>query len=338
MSHKLKKSPKPYVRVAVGVILREDGAVLLSSRPVDKPWPHWWELAGGKIEPDETVISALKRELKEEIGITATAITPWVKYVHHYSVNIVELNFCKVTAWEGDPTPLENQNIAWHQPELPMALEIGPVLPATFPVLRWLQLADRYLLSSIGEGSQQNIAAWLKKLQNALENGVGLVQFREPAWAKNATSETEQEEIFAALQQTVSLCDQYGAYCLLNSIHPTSWLPHTDGLHLRSHDAARLAQQQQSAPITADQRLAVSTHNEQDLHYAAQLNSDFVVLGHVLPTASHPNEPALGWEKFAALAALAGRPVFALGGQSADSLHLAQQHGAHGIAGIRNIE
>lgn len=338
MSNKTKKRVKPYVRVAVGVILRQDGAVLLSSRPVDKPWPHWWELAGGKIEAHESVTDALKRELKEEIGITATTITPWIKYVHHYSVNIVELNFCKVTAWEGEPTPLENQKVAWHQPELAMDLEIGPVLPATFPVLRWLQLADRYLISSIGNGHEQNIAAWLQKLQIALENGVGLVQFREPDWAIAATSEMAQEAIFAALQQTVSLCDQYGAYCLLNSVHPIKWLPHTDGLHLRSRDAAALAQQQRSAPITTDQLLAVSTHNELDLQHAAQINSDFVVLGHVLPTSSHPNEPALGWEKFTTLAANAGRPVFAIGGQSADTLSLAQQHGAHGIAGIRHIE
>lgn len=338
MSNKLKKPNKPYVRVAVGVILSDEGEVLLSSRPTDKPWPHWWELAGGKIEANESVTDALQRELKEEIGITATTISPWIKYVHHYSVNTVELNFCKVTAWQGEPTPLEGQKVAWQHPSLSMPLHIGPVLPATFPVLRWLQLADRYLLSTIGSGEKNQLSAWLEKLQNALENGVGLVQFREPVWAANATSEAAQEEIFSALQQTVYLCDQYGAYCLLNSVHPMHWLPHTDGLHLRSHDAATFAQQQQTVPIRADQLLAVSTHNQLDLQYAAQLNSDFVVLGHVLPTPSHPDEPALGWEAFTALAQTAGRPVFAIGGQSADTLSLAQQHGAHGIAGIRHIE
>lgn len=326
---------KPYVRVAVGVILREDGAVLLSSRPADKPWPLWWELAGGKIEGDESVFDALARELKEEIGINITTATPWVKYVHEYSVNIVELNFYKVTAWEGEPTPLENQQVAWHYPGQPIPLNIGPVLPATFPVLRWLQLADRYLISSIGNVA--GIAPWLLRLKEALENGVGLVQFREPAWAATATSEAEQAELFEVLQQTVALCDQYGAYCLLNSVHPTEWLPHTDGLHLRSSDAAALVAQQQSAPITEGQLLAMSTHNAAEITLAKQLNCDFVVLGHVLPTPSHPDEKPLGWERFAELAAEAGRPVFALGGMDTDIAGKARSNGGHGVAGIRGI-
>ena len=107
-----KNQTKPYVRVAVGVIVREDGAVLLSSRPADKPWPLWWELAGGKIEDNESPLEALQRELKEELGIEVDYATPWVKYVHHYEVNTVELNFYLVNDWEGEPTPLENQHIA----------------------------------------------------------------------------------------------------------------------------------------------------------------------------------------------------------------------------------
>lgn len=327
---------KPYVRVAVGVILREDGAVLLSSRPADKPWPLWWELAGGKIENEESVLEALSRELKEEIGISITTATPWVKYVHEYSVNVVELNFYKVTKWEGEATPLENQRVAWHHPGLPMHLDIGPVLPATFPILRWLQLADRYLISSIGNVA--GIAPWLLRLKEALENGVGLVQFREPDWAAAATTKAEQAEIFEVLQQTVALCDQYGAYCLLNSVHPVEWLPHTDGLHLRSRDAATLVTQKQSAPITEGQLLAVSTHNAAEIALATELKSDFLVLGHVLPTPSHPNEEALGWARFAELAAEAGRPVFALGGMSADIAGKVRSHGGHGIAGIRGIK
>ena len=334
-------SNKPYLRVAVGVILREDGAVLLSSRPADKPWAHWWELAGGKIEPNESVLEALSRELKEELGINITQAQPWVKYLHHYPSGTVELNFYRVTAWEGEPTPLENQKVVWQHPGQPIPLSIGPILPATFPVLSWLRLADRYLLSSIG--STAGIAPWLQRLKDALENGVGLVQFREPAWAAAATTEAVQAEIFEVLQQTVALCDQYGAYCLLNSVHPTEWLPHTDGLHLRSSDAAALVAQQQSAAITEGQLLAVSTHNAAEIALAKQLNCDFVVLGHVLPTPSHPDEEPLGWEVFEALAAEAGRPVFAIGGmadivgKARSHRDIARSHGGHGIAGIRGI-
>lgn len=107
---------KPFIDVAVGIVLRDDGRVLLGQRPAGKPWPEWWELPGGKIEPGETVREALVRELKEELDIDVTAATPWVTYVHEYPKTIVELAFCQVTAWEGEPRGLENQALLWVDP------------------------------------------------------------------------------------------------------------------------------------------------------------------------------------------------------------------------------
>src|SRR5690625_7278641 len=57
------------VRVAVGILQREDGQILLASRPTDKPWPHWWGLPGGKIEPPEPPLAAVEPELYEELAI-----------------------------------------------------------------------------------------------------------------------------------------------------------------------------------------------------------------------------------------------------------------------------
>lgn len=325
-------SSKPYIRVAVGVILQTDGSLLLGSRPADKPWPHWWELPGGKIEASETVAEALSRELQEEIAITPTQITPWVRYIHHYPRSTVELHFCQVTAWEGEPAPQENQKLAWYHPTEPAPLTIGPILPATFPVLKWLSLPKRYLISQIGSAAA--VPAWLERLEHALKQGVRLVQFREPEWEK---AHPQQPELLHALEQTMKLCQQYEARCLLNSVHSLDWLPSTHGLHLRSQDARRLLEQQLAAPISSTQLLSMSVHNSTELQLAQQLNTDFVVMGHVLNTPSHPEQPALGWSQFSALAAQAGRPVYAIGGQSPATLCTAQQHGAHGIAGIRQL-
>ena len=77
----LKPANKPRIHVAAGLVLRADGALLLGQRPADKPWPGWWELPGGKLEPGETALQALARELKEEIDITVTRATRWVTYV-----------------------------------------------------------------------------------------------------------------------------------------------------------------------------------------------------------------------------------------------------------------
>jgi 8-oxo-dGTP diphosphatase len=74
------------VQVAVGVLVRPDGAFLLTSRPPGKVYEGYWEFPGGKVEPGESVEQALRRELLEEIGITIGAVLPWrverVDYPH----------------------------------------------------------------------------------------------------------------------------------------------------------------------------------------------------------------------------------------------------------------
>ncbi|MBP6019529.1 MAG: Nudix family hydrolase [Burkholderiaceae bacterium] len=317
---------KPFIDVAAGLIIRPDGSLLLAQRPPDKPWAGWWELPGGKIETGETVLQALSRELKEELDIDVTHATPWVTYTHEYEVNIVRLAFCRVTGWTGEPTGIEGQELAWVDPHGP--LNVSPLLPATEPPLRWLRLPDRYLLTSVSNA--QGLSAFMLRLDQALASGVKLVQFREPGWQDNPA------QLEHAFQQVLQRCHASGALCLVNSCHPAAWQAQADGLHLRAGDmTAYQATEQPSKP--AGKLLGVSVHNAADLAVARALNADFAVLGHVLDTPSHPDQPGMGWDTFADIAQHAGMPVFAIGGQSMDSLPIAQQHGAHGIAGIRQI-
>lgn len=60
--------------VAVAILRRADGLLLLAERPVGKPWAGWWEFPGGKIEVNETPQLALKREISEELGIEVTQV------------------------------------------------------------------------------------------------------------------------------------------------------------------------------------------------------------------------------------------------------------------------
>ena len=317
--------PEKIIDVAVGVLLRPDGTVLLGNRPADKPWPGWWELPGGKLEPGESVLQALKRELKEEIDIEMTKATPWVTYVHKYPTTTVRLAFCRVTGWTGEPRGLENQELRWV--DLKHAHEVPHLLPATYPPLRWLQLPKLYAISSAG--NPDGLEKFLDRLDRALTAGLKLLQWREPDWPDGVAA----ENLHLAMLKVLRRCHAAGARLLINSVHPEAWWLEADGVHLRSFDADMT----RSRPEQIDQHklLAVSAHNKQDLEHARTLNADFVVLGPVLPTASHPEHPGMGWEAFAALNALAGLPVYALGGQSRATLQAAQSAGAHGIAAIR---
>lgn len=128
--------PRRPVAVAVGVLLQADGRFLLADRPVGKPYAGYWEFPGGKIEPGETLEQALCRELREELAldIDPEQVEYWRSCTVDYPHARVELQFCKVRHWRGEPRPCEGQRIAWQ--ELPV--QVQPVLPGTIPVLRWL--------------------------------------------------------------------------------------------------------------------------------------------------------------------------------------------------------
>ncbi|MDR1662123.1 MAG: thiamine phosphate synthase, partial [Azoarcus sp.] len=81
--------------------------------------------------------------------------------------------------------------------------------------------------------------------------------------------------------------------------------------------------------------VAASCHTAADLARAERLGLDFAVLGPVLPTATHPESPGIGWSAFARLVERAAIPVFALGGLRPQSLATAEKHGAHGVALLR---
>jgi 8-oxo-dGTP diphosphatase len=121
------------VSVAVGVLVREDGYFLLTSRPEGKVYAGYWEFPGGKVEAGETIEEALRRELTEEIGITIGAVHPWRVEVVDYPHALVRLHFCKVFEWQGELHMHEGQRCAWET----LPVRSAPVLPGTVPVLQW---------------------------------------------------------------------------------------------------------------------------------------------------------------------------------------------------------
>ena len=77
---------------------------------------------------------------------------------------------------------------------------------------------------------------------------------------------------------------------------------------------------------------SASCHTRDEIAKAGALALDFALLGPVRATPTHPGAVTLGWNGFAATAADAALPVFALGGLSRDDLDDATAHGAHGLA------
>ena len=120
--------------VAVGIVQRSDGQYLLTTRPQGKAYAGYWEFPGGKLEAQESVVAALRRELQAEINITIADAEMVRTDVVDYPHALVRLHFCLITQWSGEIQMREQQTFAWS--DLPTAL--SPILPGTVPVLAWL--------------------------------------------------------------------------------------------------------------------------------------------------------------------------------------------------------
>jgi 8-oxo-dGTP diphosphatase len=92
------------------------------------------------LESGESVEQALGRELFEELGIHIGVANPWKTEMVDYPHALVRLHFCKVFDWNGELQMREAQAYSWEQ--LPVGVE--PVLPGTYPVLRWLAQERNY--------------------------------------------------------------------------------------------------------------------------------------------------------------------------------------------------
>jgi len=305
----------PVIEVVVAVITKSDGSFLLARRPKSKPYEGYWEFPGGKIEPGESHQYALNRELIEELGIHIELSYPWITRVYTYSHATVRLFFYKIVKWHGEPYANENQELSWQFAD---NTKVVPILPANVPVLRALSLPPIYQITN---ASEQGVQEALIKLKNSFQQGTRLVQIREPAMMK------DKLRLFA--HEVIELAHYYGVKVLMNGDIELSREIGIDGVHLSSLQLMTAT----SRPET--DLCGASCHNIEELFQAERLCMDFVVLGPVLSTLSHPGAIPLGWRKFAALIRSFSLPVYALGGMQFEDLTTAWEHGAHGIAMMR---
>jgi thiamine-phosphate diphosphorylase len=81
-----------------------------------------------------------------------------------------------------------------------------------------------------------------------------------------------------------------------------------------------------------------SVHDLVEAEAARLAGADYLVVGPVFETASHPGRPALGLEKLKKIVALAGElPVIAIGGMTAERVQDVKSAGAYGVAAIRAL-
>ena len=100
--------------VVAAVIERADRRLLIGQRRHNDTSPLKWEFPGGKIEEGEQPRDALRRELEEELGVTATIGDELARIQHEYpNGGTVELRFYIVRSYEGEIENRIFRDIQW---------------------------------------------------------------------------------------------------------------------------------------------------------------------------------------------------------------------------------
>ena len=111
----------PHHEVVIAYLRDAHGRVLLTQRPERGMLGGLWELPGGKVEPGETLEAALRRELREELGLTRVRIEQARGSVRHaYSHFTVRLHLfdVRLSAPCARPGPLHGvADARWIRPD-----------------------------------------------------------------------------------------------------------------------------------------------------------------------------------------------------------------------------
>ena len=309
---------KPWLQIAVGV-LRCENEICLSLRQKHQSHADCWEFPGGKIEANESVEEALKREFIEELGIETDEWQPLIEIPWSYEKINVRLHVYQTYEFTGTPSGQEGQEVKW--------FDCSELRTLTFPeanrgILTALELGDRYMIT----GSFQGEDDFKRRLQSGLDKGASLCQLR--------LKDADNAQRLEWAQLAMPILQAAGAKLLINgSAAMFALCPSVDGLHLSSRQLFEYSER----PIAENKLLGVSVHNQVEVEQALTIGADFILLSPVQPTQTHPDMAALGWEAFAEMVSQIPVPVFALGGMTQADLAQAKACGAQGIAAISDF-
>ena len=117
------------IKIVVSLaLINEADEILLSKRPKNKHLAGFWEFPGGKVEIGEVPEVAIIREIKEEldININNKCISPLSFSEFDYKEFQLLLLLYVCRKWEGEPKPIECDEIMWVKPNMLRKYKMPP--------------------------------------------------------------------------------------------------------------------------------------------------------------------------------------------------------------------
>jgi mutator protein MutT len=105
-------APANRLTIVVAAVIEDRHRFLVTRRQPGVHLAGMWEFPGGKIDPEESHSAALRRELREELGVDAEVGELVHETTHAYPDVTVALYFYRCRLM-GDPRPLLGQQMRW---------------------------------------------------------------------------------------------------------------------------------------------------------------------------------------------------------------------------------
>jgi A/G-specific adenine glycosylase len=110
------RAPTEAVRTVAGVVWR-NGDVLLARRPAGVRWARMWQFPNGEVGPEESWEAALRRTLRETVGLEAEPGALAGTFKHAVTRYRITLRAYHVPRFTGEPVPVGCAECAWASPE-----------------------------------------------------------------------------------------------------------------------------------------------------------------------------------------------------------------------------
>ncbi|OTG59182.1 dGTP triphosphohydrolase [Acinetobacter sp. ANC 3903] len=295
---------KPIIHVAIAILLHQNN-VLVGWREAKQHQGNKYEFPGGKVKEGETPLAACRREIYEEVGIGLHDWHAFDVIEHEYDDVIVNLHLFHAIV----PTALLNeiqQPWTWYSREELLDLNFPKANLSIIQRLYWPhQIKISAQLDDLAQLKQDQLLYWrVEGIQQQLTELAGRSVEHLPRLIVNVDI---FEQLSSIQQQAIS------------------------AIHLKQSQLMAL----KPGDLTLGKRYIAACHDLASMQQAQQIGCDAILLSPVLPTVTHPDAVALGWEQFKAWVSQVDIPVFALGGMQAGDLATAKEQGGYGIAGMR---
>ena len=163
----------------------------------------------------------------------------------------------------------------------------------------------------------------IQVVESALRGGLSAVLVRRPHETAN--------EVFNLVRQLRPLTRRLNCLLLVSDRVDIAVAVAADGVHLGARGLPTAAARR---VLKSGMLLGRSVHNLDEVGQAEEEGADYLFLGSLFSTPSHPGEPAIGLDHYREAVLRARTPVLAIGGVTKENVRLVAQAGGPGAAAI----